>query len=417
MVNYSKQVLKNGLEVYCVPDNTTGLAAFNLLYKVGARDEDSEKTGFAHLFEHLMFAGSENIPAYDEVTQKMGAENNAFTSNDITNYYLTFPYTNLETAFWLESDRMLGLNINEKSLEVQRNVVIEEFKQRYLNQPYGDAWLKFRPVAYQKHPYNWSTIGKNIKHIEDATLEDVTSFFNKYYTPNNAILVVSGNVEAHNVFDLAEKWFGDIPKGIEIERNYPIEPVHNEYRKLTIEAEVPANQLTLGFKMDDRLGSGYLSADLLSNVLSLGKSSRFYQNLVLEKKLFSSVDAYILGSIDPGLLVITGQLSENINIDDAEKAVFDELEAVIETPVDNLEFEKLLNQIEAQHVFGETNCLHVAMNLAFYAMLGKPELINTELNDYNTLTANDLQREAKRIFKRSNCTSLHYMALNTTKND
>mgnify|MGYP000940784392 CR=1 FL=1 len=312
MIPYSSFTLPNGLRVLVHEDHTVQIAVINILYDVGSRDESPEKTGFAHLFEHLMFGGSVNIPSYDEPLQRVGGENNAFTSTDITNYYLTLPASNLETGFWLESDRMLSLSFDPRSLEVQRKVVIEEFKQRYLNQPYGDVWLKLRPLAYARHPYRWATIGKEIAHIEQATLEDVRNFFFRHYAPNNAVLVVAGKVTHEQVRTLAEKWFGPIPSRTIPERNLPAEPEQTERRTLTVEAKVPANALYKTYHMPGRFHPDYYAVDLLSDVLSRGQSSRMFNQLVKEQELFTSISSYVMGSIDPGLFVISGRLQEGV---------------------------------------------------------------------------------------------------------
>jgi zinc protease len=326
MVKFNRFTLDNGLRVIVHEDNTTPMAVLNILYDVGARDEDPGQTGFAHLFEHLMFGGSVNIPNYDGPLQRVGGENNAFTSNDITNYYITLPSANLETAFWLESDRMLSLAFSEKSLEVQRNVVIEEFKQRYLNQPYGDVWLKLRPMVYKKHPYRWATIGKTIKHIEDAKIEDVKAFFKKHYNPQNAIMVVGGDVKTEDIKAMAEKWFGPIPAGDRYVRNLPQEPAQNDERRETVTAKVPLNDVYIAFQMEGRLDDSYYAVELMSDILSRGNSSRLYRSLVKDKPLFSEVHAYITGSLDTGMFVLEGKPLEGVSIEQAEQALWQEVE-------------------------------------------------------------------------------------------
>src|SRR6187402_2990584 len=328
MVKFNRFTLDNGLRVLVHEDNTTPMAVVNILYDVGSRDENPEQTGFAHLFEHLMFGGSVNVPSYDEPLQRVGGENNAFTSNDITNYYITLPSANLETAFWLESDRMLNLAFNEKSLETQRNVVIEEFKQRYLNQPYGDVWLKLRPMVYKKHPYLWDTIGKSIDHIAEAKMEDVKAFFNKHYNPQNAIMVVGGDVKTEDIKLLAEKWFGPILAGKKYNRNLPQEDEQHEERRQTVTAKVPLNDIYIAFQMESRRDSSYHVAELLSDILSRGNSSRLYRQLVQEKQIFSEVHAYMTGSMDKGMFVCEGKPLENISVEQAEAAIWEELEKI-----------------------------------------------------------------------------------------
>jgi predicted Zn-dependent peptidase len=410
MVKFEKFTLENGLRVLVHEDHTTPMAVLNILYDVGARDENPDKTGFAHLFEHLMFGGSVNIPSYDEPLQRVGGENNAFTSNDITNYYITLPAVNLETAFWLESDRMLSLAFSEKSLEVQRNVVCEEFKQRYLNQPYGDVWLKLRPLVYKKHPYQWATIGKELSHIENAKIEDVKAFFKKHYNPQNAIMVVGGAVNLADVKKLSEKWFAPIPAGQKYERNLPQEPIQTEEVKETLKADVPSNAIYKVFKMPGRMEAGYAETDLISDILSQGKSSRLYQNLVQQNPIFSQINAYNYGSMDTGMFVIEGKLLPNIDMAYADECIWKELEFLIEQPVFEDELTKVKNKYESTKEFGEMSLLDKAMNLAFYQLFGDANLINTDIENYLKIDASDIQRQAKSLFKKEAATTLYYLA-------
>lgn len=408
MITFEKFTLNNGLKVIVHQDESTPMVAFNLLYNVGARDESESQTGFAHLFEHLMFGGSDNIPNFDEPLQRVGGDNNAFTSNDITNYYITVPKNNIETGFWLESDRMLKLAFTEKSLEVQRSVVIEEFKQNYLNQPYGDVWLLLRPLAYQVHPYKWATIGKEISHIENATMNDVKSFFYKHYLPNNAILSIAGNVEVEEMKSLCEKWFGDIPAGETYHRQLPKEPKQTEPRRLKVNRDVPANAIYKAYKMCDRKGADYYIADLLSDILSQGKSSRLYISLVKEQKLFSEINAYILGCFDDGLLIIDGILQDGISFETAENAILKEIELIKTTLVNKLELKKVKNKIESTHQFSETSILNKAMNLAISELLGDANDVNTEVENYQKVTAKEIKRVANEILNETNCSTLIY---------
>ena len=408
MINFNKFTLKNGLKVIVHKDETTPIVAFNMLYDVGARDENENQTGFAHLFEHLMFGGSVNIPDFDTPLQKVGGDNNAFTSNDITNYYITLPKDNLETAFWLESDRMLSLAFTDKSLEVQRNVVIEEFKQNYLNQPYGDVWLLLRPLAYRKHPYKWATIGKKVEHIEDAKMSDVKAFFYKHYLPNNAILTIAGNVELDEVKTLAEKWFSTIPSGEVAERNLPKEPQQTEARRLEVERDVPANTIYKAYQMCAKNHPDFYATDLLSDILSLGKSSRLYTQLVKEQKLFSELNAYVLGSFDEGLFIISGNLSEGIDFEKAEKAIITEIDKIISELVDDNELLKVKNKIESTSEFSDTSVLNKAMNLSFAELLGDANDVNLEAKKYEKVTKEDINRVAKKVLAESNCSTLIY---------
>lgn len=410
MIEFNRFTLSNGLKVIVHEDPTTPMAVLNILYDVGARDEEANKTGFAHLFEHLMFGGSVNIPSYDEPLQRVGGENNAFTSNDITNYYITLPSANLETAFWLESDRMLSLAFSEKSLDTQRNVVMEEFKQRYLNQPYGDVWLKLRPLAYQTHPYQWATIGQDLAQIENAKMEDVKAFFNKHYTPQNAILVVGGNVTTAEVKELAEKWFEPIPAGNKYERNLPKELPQIEARSLTVNANVPLNAIYIAFKMPDRHDPNYQVFDLLSDVLSQGQSSRLYNSLLKEQQLFSDINAYMTGSLDEGLFIVEGKLIAGVDKDQAEQAIWKELEKMSSELVSDAELTKVKNKSESIMAFSEMNLLDKAMNLAYYELLGDADLLNTEMDKYTMVTAEQIKTAAKTTFVKEKSSTLYYLA-------
>jgi len=410
MVSFERFTLDNGLRVLVHEDPTTPMAVLNILYDVGARDEDPEQTGFAHLFEHLMFGGSVNIPSYDEPLQRVGGENNAFTSNDITNYYITLPAVNLETAFWLESDRMLNLAFSEKSLEVQRNVVGEEFKQRYLNQPYGDVWLKLRPLAYKEHPYKWATIGKSLKHIEDATIEDVKKFFNRHYNPSNAIMVVGGDVKLGEVKRLSERWFGTIPAIGKVARKLPAEPVQTEERIETVRANVPLDAIYKVFHMPARTDQGYYPAELISDVLSRGNSSRLFRNLLKDQKLFSEINAYLTGSLDAGLFIIEGKPLPGVTMETAEAAIWTELDRMKNEAVPEHELTKVKNKMESTMVFAEMSLLDKAMNLAYFELLGDADQLNTETAKYLAVTADDIQKHAQDIFRKENSSTLYYLA-------
>ncbi len=412
MTNFERFTLSNGLKILIHKDTSTPMAVVNVLYDVGARDEDENRTGFAHLFEHLMFGGSVNIPDYDEPLQMAGGENNAYTTNDLTNYYCQLPVENLETAFWLESDRMLSLAFSEKSLEVQRKVVCEEFKEHYLNKPYGDVWHKMREMAYTVHPYKWMTIGKELKHIEEAQLQDVKNFFYKHYTPVNAILVVAGNVQTEKVLRLAEKWFGPIPSGKKYIRNIRKEPQQTVPRRMEVEADVPLDAFIKTWHMAARLERGYYVADLLSDILGGGASSRLYQSLVKEKKLFSNIDCYHFGSIDTGLLTIEGKLVKGVKIEEAEKAVNEEVEKIKTQPVDQKELQKVINKTESTILFEDMSVMNRANSLAMYELLGDAQLMNEELEKYKSITAAELVEESNKIFNENNSNTLLYLAKN-----
>ena len=412
MVSFERFTLANGLQVLVHEDFTTSMAVLNVLYDVGARDENPNQTGFAHLFEHLMFGGSVNIPSYDEPLQRVGGENNAFTSNDITNYYITLPAVNLETACWLESDRMLSLAFSEKSLEVQKNVVCEEFKQRYLNQPYGDVWLKMRPLAYEKHPYQWATIGKNLTQIEEAKMEDVKAFFNQFYVPSNAILVVAGAVKTAEVKKMVEQWFGSIPSGVKPVRNLPQERAQLQEKRQNVEANVPLNALYMAFHMPARQDASYYAADLLSDILSRGNSSRLYRSLLKEQHLFSDINAYHLGSNDPGLFVVEGKPAPGVSMGAAEQAIWQELDRLKNEPVVEEELTKVKNKLESTMEFGEMSLLDKAMNLAYFELLGNAEDLNHETGKYMAVTAQEIQDQAQQIFRKENASILSYLAKN-----
>ena len=411
MIQINRYTLANGLRIVHNEDDSTQMVALNLLYDVGARDEDPSHTGFAHLFEHLMFGGSLHIPDYDTPVQNAGGENNAWTNNDITNYYITLPHQNVETGFWLESDRMLSLDFSPKSLEVQRQVVIEEFKQRNLNQPYGDASHLLRELAYESHPYRWPTIGKEIAHIAQATLEEVKDFFFRFYAPNNAILAVTGHISFEETIRLAEKWFGPIPARNIPPRQLPAEKPQTAVRRKTVERKVPVDAIYMAFHMSNRMHPDYYVYDMITDILSNGRSSRFIQSLVQEQKLFTSIDAYISGSLDEGLLHITGKPVEGVSLEQAEEAIWKELEKMKTVPVSEQELEKVKNRYESEQIFNNINYLNVATNLAFFELTGKAEDINEEVGKYRAVTAEQIQATSARCFVPENCSILYYKAI------
>ncbi len=410
MIKFNEFTLNNGLKVIVHEDNSTAMAAVNILYKVGSRDEDSQQTGFAHLFEHFMFEGSVNIPEFDTPLQNAGGENNAFTSSDITNYYDILPSNNLETAFWLESDRMLSLAFEEESLNTQKNVVMEEFKEHYINQPYGDVWHKMSALAYKVHPYQWPVIGLNLQHIEQVKMQSAKDFFFKYYRPNNAVMVVAGNVKTGAVENLAQKWFGEISPGEKTIRNIAKEPTQTEERVLEVKADVPVNALYKAYKMCARTDKNFYASDLLRDILSNGDSSRLYQGLVKDKKLFSSIGAYSTETIDDGLLMIEGKLSEGVSMDTANSAVEEIVKQMTDKKVNNDELQKVKNKVEAFMNFSEVNVLNRAMNLAYFDMLGNAADVNHEAAKYAAVTAEGLQQAASEIFRKENCNTIRYFS-------
>lgn len=385
------------------------MVAVNVVYDVGSRDENPDMTGFAHLFEHLMFGGSANAPDFDGPIQNAGGENNAFTNTDMTNFYDVVPADNIETALWLESDRMKQLIFSQQALDVQKKVVIEEFKETCLSEPYGDVWHHLSSLAYRSHSYRWPTIGKEISHIEEADLENVKDFFYKHYTPQNAILVISGNVDAANALLLIDKWFADIPSGNKYERSITREPAQEEYRSKTVRGNVPIPAIYLSFHMVERTHADYYAFDLLSDVLSNGRSSRLYQRLHKTNPLFGQIDAYISGTFDPGMFVIEGRPMENVGLSTAKDAIWHELELLKKEPIDDRELQKLKNKIESSLEYSEVNILHKSMSLAYFELLGDADLINREAEEYQKVTAKDIQRVAQEIFVRGNCTELTYL--------
>jgi len=410
MIHYQEFTLANGLRCLVHEDFTTPLAVLNILYDVGSRDENPSRTGFAHLFEHLMFSGSVNVPNYDEPLQKVGGENNAFTSQDITNYYLSLPAANLETGFWLESDRMLDLAFSETGLDVQRKVVVEEFKQSYLNQPYGDVWLKLKPLAYTTHPYQWNTIGKEIRHIEEAEMTDVRAFFREHYAPQNAILVVAGAVSLAEVQRLAEKWFGPIAGGERRARQLPQEPVQTAARHATTTAPVPMSALYKAWHMPARLDPRYHALDLLGDLLGQGKSSRLHQRLVKDLQLFNNISASVTGALDPGLFVVSGKLNAGVALEEADRAVEAVVAELLRDEVPATELQKVKNQAEAGLVFGEIELLNRALALAIGKLLGNANLVNEEPAQLQAVTPADLRAAAELVLRPENCSTLYYQA-------
>jgi zinc protease len=412
LIQYNKYILQNGLKVLIHEDHSTPLVGVSLLYNVGSKNENAQKTGLAHLFEHLMFTGSNHVPDFDKPVQKAGGENNAFTNSDITNYYITLPANNLEIAFWLESDRMKGLKLTKRSFNVQQKVVLEEFKETCLNEPYGDSWHHLYGMAYKSHPYQWPTIGIAPEHVAGIKLEDANDFYYHYYSPNNAILAVSGNVKDADVIKLAEKWFGQIETGPTVNRNLPAEPSQQEFRRMFHEAPVPLDAIYMAFHMGSRLSPGYYATDLLSDVLSNGNSSRFYQRLFKEKRLFSSIDAYITGSVDPGLLIIEGKPSEGVTREMAEAAIWTELDELTARPISAEELQKFKNKVESSLVFSEMSILNKAMSLSYYEMLGDASIMYEETAAYEAITVEELHAVAKEVLRKENCSTLWYIAKN-----
>ncbi|HHT04145.1 MAG TPA: insulinase family protein [Bacteroidales bacterium] len=410
MIDYDRFTLDNGLRVIVHKDITTPLVAINLLYAVGSKDENEERTGFAHLFEHLMFGGSKHYPNFDDIVEERGGELNAFTCNDYTNYYISLPLSELEIGLKLESDRMANLIMSQKSLDTQKNVVIEEYKQRYLNQPYGDVWLLLRDLSYTVHPYKWNTIGKDISHIENANLDDVKAFYNKFYMPNNAILCIAGNVETENVKALCEKYFGNIERGKDIQRNKTKEPIQRNSRELRVERNVPQSVIFIAYPMSSRLEKDYHAFDLLSDLLSSGRSSRLYNSLVKEKQIFTEVNAFITGDADNGLFVLTGKYRDEDSKQEGREALLEELRKVTFEEISEYEFQKVKNKYESTETFSQIKALERAMNLCYFEFLGDIEQINKEVDSYQSLSIEHIQNIAKETFVEEKSNTLYYEA-------
>ncbi len=408
MIEYKKYTLDNGLKVLVHEDRSTPLVALNILYYVGSRDEDPESTGMAHLFEHLMFGGTGNIPEFDKHLLLAGGENNAFTNNDITDYYITIPATNIETAFWLESDRMNLLDFSQRNLDIQKKVVIEEFNQHYLNQPYGDAMLLLRPLAYKVHPYRWPTIGMDISHISNVRNKSIVEFFFSHYASNNAIMTLAGNITAGRSVSLAEKWFGKIKQRSIEPKTMPAEPVQTEPRALTVEREVPADALYIAWHTGPRTSPDYYILDLLTDILSGGESGRLYTELVRDKKLFSEINAYITSDIDPGLIILQGSLMKDVNIHQAEESVNKVIKKLKDKYPPGSEMEKVKNKFESANIFTNTNILNKAINLAFFELIGDPDLINSEVDFYKKVDSRMVTEAAREYLDPTNSNILYY---------
>ncbi|OFY63441.1 MAG: peptidase M16 [Bacteroidetes bacterium RBG_13_42_15] len=408
MINYNSFTLENGLRILVHEDRSTPLAAMNILYDVGSRDEDPESTGIAHLFEHLMFGGTATIPEFDKHLLIAGGENNAFTNTDITNYFITLPADNIETAFWLESDRMNLLDFSQRNLDIQKNVVTEEYNQRYLNQPYGDAMLIMRPLAYKIHPYRWPTIGMDISHIRDISLGKIRDFFFSHYAPNNAILTLAGNISADHVTNLARKWFGKIERRNVRPRTLPPEPRQTGGRMLTVERDVPSDALYKVWHTGPRTGNDFYTLDLITDILAGGESGRLYTKLVRQKKLFSEINAYITSDIDPGLIILHGKLMKGVDIQYAEESINRVINDLKEKYPSSPEMEKVKNKFESSNVFTNTSILHKAMNLSFYHLIGNTELINNEVDLYRKTSREMVAEAANKYFIPSSCSTLYY---------
>ena len=408
MISYSRFTLDNGLRILVHEDSSTTLAAMNILYDVGSRDEDPEATGMAHLFEHLMFGGTARIPEFDKHLLIAGGENNAFTNTDVTNYYITLPAENIETAFWLESDRMELLDFSQKNLEVQKNVVVEEFHQRYLNQPYGDAMLLLRPLAFKVHPYRWPAIGIDPDHIRNVTIERVKDFFFSHYAPNNAILTLTGNIKTAEAVRMAEKWFGRIGSRNVKKRSLPEEPTQREARTAEAVRDVPVDAIYKAWHSCQRTSGDFSTLDLITDLLAGGESGRLHTRLVKQKKLFSDINAYITPDLDPGLVILYGRLMKGVDIQYAEESIMKVIDELRTKYTPAPEMEKVKNKFESSNVFANTNILNKAVNLSFYELTGNPELINDEVGLYRKTDRKMVIEAAGKYLDPLNCSTVYY---------
>ncbi len=410
MIQYEKITLNNGLRLLVNENKDTSICTVNALYDVGSRDENPNKTGIAHLLEHLMFEGSQHISSYDNALQMAGGESNAFTNSDTTNYYLYLPAQNIETAFWLESDRLLGLNLTEEKVAIQKKVVLEEFEETTHDIPYGMAWHKLRNLAYKVHPYKWPVIGEKMEHIEQTFLPDILKFYETHYQPQNSVWVVTGPNKTQEIVDLAEKWLGSIPNKKKYQRNLKAENWETRtFQELNLTDDVPAQALYFTFLMPHRNHPDYYACEFISDVLATGQSCRLIQEVVKQNQIFSHIDCFVTGDIDEGLFVIEGRVATDVKIEEAEQAIWQILEELQTNKIGETELERVKNQIESHITFSETSGMNMAINLALYEQIGNAEEINLEVQKIRALTAEHILEVAQRIFKRDNCCLLRYV--------
>ena len=412
MIQYKKRILDNGLTVIAEQDLSTNMCAVNMLYKVGSRNEHPDKTGFAHLFEHLMFGGSKNAPEFDTPLQNAGGENNAFTNTDYTNYYDVVPVQNIETALWLEADRMSGLNINMNSFATQQKVVIEEFKEVCLNKPYGESWHHLSALSYEKHAYNWPTIGKTPDHIETAVLEDVKTFYDRHYQPSNAILAISGPLSTDEIFRLVERYFGDI-QGLENNNDViiPKEPRQLSSRYKLLKEDVPAPLFLLGYHMPERNSESYYACDLLTDILSNGKSARLYTSLVRQKQLFSMIDCYVTGTFDPGLIIVEARPMPGISASEGLAAIEEQFAHLTNNPITERELQKVKNKVVSSLAISDLNVLNKAISMAYFEWLDALDLMNRQEELYEQVTTDNLLKAANDFLRPTNQSMVEYLPL------
>ena len=408
MIPFKKHTLPNGLTLITHFDKSTPVTATSLIYKVGSRNEHPQMTGLAHLFEHLMFGGSKHIPDFDTPIQNAGGENNAFTNNDLTNFYCILPGENIDTALWLESDRMAALHLTEKKLKNQQKVVIEEFKETCLNEPYGDVWHHISELAYATYPYKWPVIGSTFEHIQKVTLEDATAFYHNHYHPGNAILSIAGPLPFSKIEEKVNHWFGDIPSAQSPEPITIFEPFMERRVFREVYGDVPAEALYMAFPMCDRLSPEYYVSDLISDILSGGRSSILYQELVKQQELFTYIDAYITGTAGPGLFIVEGKLAPGKSLEEGEDAVWKILESLQRKPISFKELYKLKNKVESTLSFSEISVMSKAINLAVFESLGDAGLINREVAMYRAITREEIHRQAEQLFQKDRVAVIYY---------
>ena len=408
MIHFNSHRLKNGLRLIHHYNATTSMVAVNLLFDVGSSDENPSKTGLAHLMEHLMFSGSKHVAKFDDMLQRAGGDSNAWTSCDVTNYYDVLPVHNLETALWLESERLVNLNLTEENIAIQKSVVTEEFKQRYLNQPYGDVLHLTHGLAYEVHPYRWPTIGLDVDTIKSFTSDDIINFHNRFYSVNNMVLCISGNVDFDTAVKLVEKWFGDIEPYDIAPRNLPEEPVQQQCRFITHKSEVPNNMLFLTYHMCSRTSADYPVSDIISDILGNGMSSRFYQQLILNTNMFADVDASVMGARDPGLFYIRARLEQGVDFDKARDAINEVLRQLIDGGATQHEIDKCVNKYISNKLFENVGYAEKAVSLCMHELLWGAQGINTENDRYREITPQAVNSVASQLFDSNNCSIIYY---------
>ena len=407
-IPFTRQTLANGLHVLVHEDRTTPLAACTIVYRVGSRDEDPACTGIAHLMEHFMFSGSDHAPDFDLALQKVGAINNAYTSQDLTCYYIVLPANNIETALWLESDRMAALSFSQQGLDVQKQVVMEEFKETCLNQPYGDLMMHVYGLSYRNHPYQWLPIGKELSHIEQVDMNIIRRFHDTFYCPANAILVVAGNVHAEEIFAMADKWFGDILPGRQNPHRYPQESPSKENRLKVVEKPVPDDMLFKSWLMPARTGADYCAYDLLSDILGTGQSSYLYRKFVMENRLFTDISASVSGSADKGLFFINGRPAEGISIEQADEQLTKYLADFQFNDKLSYDLQKVKNNAESIILERNLKVEDRANTLATGEFYSRAEDFADERTGYFAVTEEDIRRITETMFKRECGNTLYY---------